>query len=148
MQKFKNLGELKSAPMSIYSEMEALMNQIGESLNKTGMLKSELTAEMIGHLDFMTYLGGDVFIVEEEYDDLDDIILFDHSISERAGPCDIAIILPTFDYAMLVVMSSDEGGATYFIPQEIYENNTNVLLSIILTNPQNIINSLTVSKND
>jgi hypothetical protein len=147
MQEFKNLEELKSAPINVYLEMKVLMSQIGESLNKTEMLKSKLTSEMIDQLDFMTYLGGNVFIVEEERD-LQYVTLFDYSIYEKAGSCDIAIILPTLDYAMLVIMTSDEGGTTYFIPQEIYENNPNILLSIILTNPQSIISSLTVDQDD
>jgi hypothetical protein len=134
MQQFKNLEELKLAPMSIYGEMKTLMERIGESLNETGILTDVLNDDMIASSPFMTYLGGDVFIVEDEHDDLQDVMLSGESISDYATACDIAIILPTMDYAMLVTMTTDAGGATYFIPEEIYKYSPNILLSIILSN--------------
>jgi hypothetical protein len=149
MQQFKNLEELKSAPMSIYSEMKTLMEKIGEGLNETGMLTEVLDGEMVASLPFMTYLGGDIFIIDNE-EDLKEVSIYDDmSISELASAYDIAIILPTLDYAMFVAMTTDSGGATYFIPEEIYKYSPNILLSIILSNPQNIVSSLNlVEEND
>ena len=149
MQQFKNLEELKSAPMSIYLEIKTLMERIGESLNETGMLTEVLDDEMVAFLPFMTYLGGDVFIVEDEHDDLQAIETAGDNMFEHVCAFDIAIILPTLDYAMLVSMTTDEGGATYFIPEEIYKYSPNILLSIILSNPANIVSSLNlVEEND
>lgn len=149
MQQFKNLEELKLAPMSIYGEMKTLMERIGEGLNETGMLTDVLNDDMIASLPFMTYLGGDVFVVEDD-EDLKEVSIYDDmSISELASAYDLAIILPKLDYAMFVVMTTDSGGATYFIPQEIYEDSPNILLSLIISNPDNIVTSLNlVEEND
>jgi hypothetical protein len=135
MKEFKNLKELRLGSEYLSSELENLMENIAKEIDE------ENYKLIVNNLSFMKYLGGDLFIIESE-EELQSISTIDCNLLEYAFPCDIGIILPNMEYAMLVIMTSDDGGATYFIPKEIYMENPNVLLSIILSNSEHNIKGM------
>lgn len=141
MLEFKTLEELieAEAPKVVFYEMEAMMEKV----------KQELEGDVdIFKLEFMGYLGGNVFLLEE-LEDLSAIELVDSNLLLHASQFDMAFILKDLSYVVIVDISSDTGGATYFIPNSIYFRSSTVLLSVLLSNfdknTSSFINSLDVN---
>ena len=88
----------------------------------------------VDDIDFMHYLGGNVFIVEAEAD-LAEVVGMDFEFSQvhRRWPNCMEAILPldeakylfnadgTADYALLFAATNDAGGPSWFIPRHLWQ---------------------------
>jgi len=123
MLEFKNLYELKEGPVEVYNEMEPLMRRLGEELHE----------DDYKNIDFIDHLGGHVFILES----LEDLKLIElvlgGTLYDNVQPFDIALILSDTSFMVLVSITSDTGGATYFLPREVYMQSAGAMLSLIET---------------
>jgi hypothetical protein len=115
MQTFRNIMEMGAVPEDLWQYMLTLRTD---------------------EADFMDYLGGDVYLLET-LDDLAQVPVWDLerdgiTLASSAGGFDIAEELPGGEHAVFVSITSNAGGATYFIPKQLWTDN--VLESIQLTN--------------
>jgi len=133
MKIFKTIKELKEAPKEI---QEKVISWIDDREDSTAILE--------GDIDFMWYFGGWIYLIEttedveyipstvENPDDLDggkrpDLYGF-YNIIEAESDYDIAEW--DSEYAILISITSDSGGAAYFVPEEIAKQIANIMKAI------------------
>jgi hypothetical protein len=114
MQVFKDISEMAEVPEDLWAHM----------------------LQICPEDKFMDYLGGDVFLLET-LDDLAQVAVWDldsdgATLASAAGGFDVAEELPGGEHAVFVSITSNSGGATFFIPKQLWT--ANVLESIQLTN--------------
>ncbi len=111
MQVFEDISQMSAVPGDIWLHMSGIVNE----------------------QTFMEYLGGDVYLLET-LDDLAQVTVWGcgGTLASAAGDFDIAEELPGGEHAVFVSITSNAGGATYFVPKQLWTGN--VLESIQLTN--------------
>ena len=137
MLEFETLEGLIEAPKVVFNEMEAMMEKV----------KQELEDDVdIFNLEFMEYLGGNVFLLAE-IEDLKAIVINDGTLITNVSQFDIAFLTKDLSFVVIVSITSNAGGATYFIPRDIYMAVPTVLMSVLLTNYADNINSFIDEEN-
>lgn len=124
MLEFETLEGLIEAPQVVYNEMYGMMEKVKQDLDNGIDIEA---------LEFMGYLGGNVFVIEDT-EDLRVIEGSEGTLETHASQFDIAFLTRDASFAVIVNMTSDSGGATYFIPREIYAYSGAILMSILFTN--------------
>ena len=114
MRVFKELKEMMEVPEDMWQHMLLFPHEGG----------------------FMEALGGDVHLLET-LDDLAQVPVWDLAGNEKtlassAGAFDVAEVLDSSEHAVFVTVTTDTGGAMYFVPNQLWT--ANVLESIHLTN--------------
>jgi hypothetical protein len=105
MKEYKSIEEMADVPEDVWLAVSALDVQD----------------------DFMENLGGNMFILET----LDDLALVDvfnldnpgATLASSVGQFDIAEELAGGEHIMFVMITSNTGGATYFVPKHLWTNN-------------------------
>ena len=89
--------------------------------------------------DFVTYFGGNLYLIEE-YADLTEIylpwdpnIVKDATILDGAAEFDIAEWVCDNTYAQMMLITNNGGGNTYFVPRIIARTVPNIIESMKLT---------------
>lgn len=131
MLEFRNCSEIKNdvnseALTNVYVEMHAMMSRFVEET------KQEDDCDLIAFEDI---LGGPVYVLQQN-EDLGKIEadIEGNTLLTNAGAFDIAHLLNDTSFGVLVRFTSDTGGATFFIPKDIYLSVPSVLFSIIISN--------------
>lgn len=115
MKIFKDLKELSEGPKVIFEDFLRY--------SKDFPIPNEC---------FQDLYGGDVILIEspEELLDLTDV------------PCDmdVAYLTGNLEYMVVSLYTSDTGGALFVIPKRLYEKSTLLLMSLVLTHSELLIN--------
>lgn len=140
MKEFKTLRQISESntDQSIYNEIKFLMERI--AVDGVELVEGEDITHLAMDIDFMEALGGNVFVLETE-EDLKQISVNDTNLFEAATLFDIAHLLQDLKHMVLVTMTSDTGGATYFVPDSIFSYHSTILMSLILTHHQSTVST-------
>jgi hypothetical protein len=144
IQSFKEMAEFHQSgavPFRIVQEVAYVLLGLCEYVGKDIAEPTALTQQEADWLlakqediEFMTYLGGNIFIVETEAD-LSEVIGMDFEFSAKHGrwPTCCEAVLPlddaryllnadgSSDYALLFAATNNAGGPSWFIPQHLWQ---------------------------
>jgi len=99
------------------------------------LVEDEDVTHLAMDIEFMETLGGNVFILETA-EDLKQISVNESTLFDTPSMFDIAHLLQDLKYMLLATMTSETGGATYFIPDSVFLAHSSILMSLILTHHQ------------
>lgn len=145
MKEFRSCNEIKNdvnaaSLENVYLEMHAMMSRF---------VKENHLETDCDNVGFEEILGGNVFVAEntEDFGKIE-VDLEGNTLLTNAGTFDIAHLLPEASYAVLVRFTSDTGGATYFIPKDIYLMIPSVLFSIVISNSAQCMKTFVIAEEE
>jgi len=136
----RSVYDIQKAPLPVRIELQKM---VGNAIKEA----SEDLFRIFEDFDF-TY-GGAFYIVETPQE-LQNIPTDEHSedgtrhltLGETASTYELAYYLPDKSFACLVMITSNSGGDTWYIPQHLYMQSENLIQSIKMTSPDNDIWSI------
>jgi len=140
LKEFNTLREISESDTSqtIYNEIKFLMEGIAKETVE--LVENEDVTHLAMDIEFMETLGGNIFILET-IEDLKQIPVNDTSLLEHAAIFDVAFLLQDLRHMLLVTITSDTGGATYFIPDFVFTSHPATLMSLSLTHHKSTVST-------